>query len=81
VALVAYLSLSLGFSYGTGEVTNEAMMMRIREGNRSAAKWWTGSAFMDSREHGNNLGELPGERSGAVCSYRANFTGKKETDG
>jgi hypothetical protein len=55
--------------------------MWIRGGNRSAAKWWTRSTFMDSREHGNNLGELPGERTGVVCSCRANFTGKKEIDG
>jgi hypothetical protein len=28
------------------EVTNEALMMRIRGGNRRAAKWWTGSVHL-----------------------------------
>ena len=39
-------SLSLRFSYGTEEITNEAPMMRIRGGSRRAAKWWTGSAHL-----------------------------------
>jgi hypothetical protein len=38
--------------------------MWIRQGNRNAAKWWTGSALMATREHRNNLGELPGEIRG-----------------